>query len=37
MTSRSPWSAAGGGQAVWDVEPAAAGNTGGGAADAPSP
>jgi len=25
---------AGGGQAVWDVEPAAAGNTGGGAADA---
>jgi hypothetical protein len=28
---------AGGGQAVWDVEPAAAGNTGGGAADALSP
>ena len=31
MTSRSPSSAAGGGQAVWDVEPAAAGNTGGDA------
>ena len=28
---------AGGGQAVWDVEPAAAGNTRGGAADALSP
>ena len=28
---------AGGGQAVWDVEPAAAGNTGGDAADALSP
>ena len=28
---------AGGGQAVWDVEPAADGNTGGGAADALSP
>ena len=28
---------AGGGQAVWDVEPAAAGNTGGGAAGALSP
>ena len=28
---------AGGGQAVWDVEPAAAGNTAGGAADALSP
>ncbi len=27
----------GGGQAVWDVEPAAGGNTGGGAADALSP
>ena len=28
---------AGGGQAVWDAEPAAAGNTGGGAADALAP
>ena len=28
---------AGGGQAVWDVEPAGAGNTAGGAADAPAP
>ncbi|HEY7146963.1 MAG TPA: hypothetical protein VH637_22180 [Streptosporangiaceae bacterium] len=28
---------AGRGQAVWDVEPAAAGNTAGGAADAPAP
>jgi hypothetical protein len=28
---------AGGGQAVWDVEPAAAGNTAGDPADAPSP
>jgi hypothetical protein len=28
---------AGGGQAVWDVEPAAAGNTGGGTAGAISP
>jgi hypothetical protein len=28
---------AGGGQAILDVEPAAAGNTGGGAADAPAP
>lgn len=28
---------AGGGQAVWDIEPAAGGNTGGGGADALSP
>jgi hypothetical protein len=28
---------AGGGQAVWDVEPAGAGNSAGGAADAPAP
>jgi hypothetical protein len=28
---------AGGGQAVWDAEPAAGGNTGADAADAPAP